>query len=320
MMKKAHAIARVVLAAALAAGCGGVKPGRRPEATFEAARRAILEDRYEGLWALLAERSRNDEAARIAALQRQIASELPNMTDSHKERFLRENGIMPDEFVNLSPAEAFAAQVRNTARLAATLRRALSGARVAETKLGDRSATLKIEMPGEPPGELTLVLENGLWRIPDVNDLFKAVRLQERSREPGRTPQETYDAFVACLADGAYADVWGLLASENRERLAESFKRSQEEVRGLDGGPRRDFERRYGVTAEEFVAMEPRDVLALELRRQLSDPIQRQMLLSRRVESVEVNGPVAVLVLLGPAGRNRMRMAFEGERWFIAEF
>lgn len=309
-----------IILVGLVLGCAGIKPGRTPEATFEAARCAILEDRYEGLWALLAERSRNDEASRIAALQRQIAAELPNMTDSYKERFLRENGIMPDEFVNLSPAEAFAAQVRNTAKLAATLRDALRQARASETKLEGSSAKLKIEMPGEPSGELELVLENGLWRIPSIEELFKALRIQERSREPGKTPQETYDAFITCLSDGAYADVWKLLSSKHRERLAESFQRSKEEVAKLDHTSARDFERRYNTTTEEFLAMEPKEILALELKRNLSDPLQRQVLLSRKVESVDIRDEEAMLILIGPAGRNRMHMVLEGDRWFIADF
>ena len=170
-----------ILAAALLAlpGCSGVKPGRAPKDTFEAARRAIVgEEDYEGLWNLLAKRAREAEAASIRAEQQQWEGGLAQLTAEEKEKFRKENGISLDEFVNLTPAAAFAMGLRHTGRLMADLREVLADAKVVEVRPEEKRAVLVIEVAGdERPVEVALVLDYGVYRIPAWGEFIAAFRL-----------------------------------------------------------------------------------------------------------------------------------------------
>jgi hypothetical protein len=308
-----------VLAACVAAlaGCSAVRPGRRPADTFEAAKRAILEENYVGLWRLIGERARDAEASKIRAQQREVEKQLGNLTPQDVEQFFRKNGVRPDVYVNLVPAEAFAAQVRNTARMAAGLREALLDSHVIGSAEEGDVATLAIEIPGEPTASLRLEREEGLWIVPSVNAFFVALRMSGRVRSPGKTPQETYDALIACVSARAYEAVWELLASEQQAEIAGRFRTAVEQVKKLDADQKRSFEIQAGMTADEYVTLAPGQMLAVELRLKFGDPQALDELLSRRADGVAISGSTAVLSLSGRGGRSNVHLKRQGDQWYL---
>ena len=319
-MRFVRRTALVAAALAAAAGCNAVKPGREPQQTFEAAKRAILEENYEGLWRLVASRSRDAEAARIRGEQREVESKLGNLTDDDKLAFRTKHGVGPEEFMNLTPAGAFANQVRNTARLGDGLREALLDAHVVAAEVSGERATLAVEIPGEAPAKLEMVREQGLWVIPSMMDFFMSLRLSGRIRKAGETPQETYDALLACVSARAYEDVWDLFDRGLQARLADTFIRSIDEVKKLDDDQRKQLERTFGVDVDTYVKMGPKELLALELRLQFRDPRRLDALMSRRVLGVAVSQDTAVLSLSGTGDKNKIKMRWQGGKWYLLDF
>jgi hypothetical protein len=307
------------VAALVVFGCNAVKPGRTPAQTFEAAKRAILEEDYEGLWRLVSSRARDAEAARIRAEQRGVEDKIGDMTEDDRLAFQKKHGVLPHEFMNLTPAGAFANSVRNTARLGDGLREALLDAHVLASEEKGDTATLAVEIPGEKPAKLEMVREQGLWVIPSMMDFFTAIRLSGRIRKAGETPQETYEALLACVSSGAFGDVWDLFDRGLQAKLAATFVRSIDEVKKLDDDQRRQLEQTYGVNVDTYVKMGPRELLALNLRIQFRDPRRLDAILSRRVLGVAVAGETAVLSLSGTGDKNKVKLQRQAGKWYLLD-
>jgi hypothetical protein len=304
----------------LAAGCSGIKPGRTPEATFEAVKRAVLLGEYQGLWGLLSASSRDAEARRIQAQQREVSARLPNFTPADKQRFLAENGISPDEFIGMTPAEVFAMEMRRSSRVIGDLRDALEGAAVTEVRPGPEGAVLEIALGDGEATELELEFEHGVYRLSSLSDLLQSLVPAGRAHRAAKTPQATYEALKACIRDEAYEDMWDLFSDGYRQALQMSFKESKREVQGLDPDDARSFERMFGVTVEDYLKMGPREILGVNMRSQFEDQFKRGLVLSRRVRSVQTEGDRAILTLEGPGGGVQVQMVKKEDRWYLAEF
>jgi hypothetical protein len=325
VVKSSQLTAPVVIVAVVAAvGCNAVKPGREPAQTFEAAKRAILEENYEGLWRLVSSRARDAEAARIRAEQRQVEDKIGDLTEDDRLAFQKKHGVLPDEFMNLTPAGAFANRVRNTARLGDKLSEALLDAHVIAADVNGDAATLAVEIPGEKPAKLAMVREQGLWVIPSMMDFFASIRLSGRIRKAGDTPQETYNALLACVSAGAFEDVWDLFDVGLQGKLADTFLRSIDEVKKLDDDQRRQLEQTYGVDVETYVKMGPRELLALNLRIQFRDPGRREAIMLRQVRGVAVvdGTDMAVLTLSGSGDKSKVKLKRDnsrGGKWYLLD-
>ena len=320
--------AALALATCFTAGCSGIKPGRRPEATFESIKRAILDEKYEALWGLLSARSRELKIDEMRNIQRDIEVKLNNMTAADKEVFLRRNGVSPETFVNMAPAELFAMEMRRASRLAAGLEEALAAAEVTGVRTEGDVATLEITVGrGGSRGErekekasLTFEREHGLYRVKSFNDLLAAFRPAERTRRPGATPKETYDAFRACMRDRAYEDLWELFSPFMREKLAKAMENLKRELEGLSAAERRSRGRQLGVTLEEFAKMPPEEAFAAKMR--LTIEVQRRLpptLLGEFV-SAKTEGDKATAVLKGRRGEYRVPMVLVDGVWLLESF
>lgn len=320
----------VGLAVSLVVGCSGIKPGRSPEATFEAIRRAMLEKEYEALWGLLSAKARELEVAAVQQQQRTWEQSLDNMTSPEKQKFLSENGVTPEEFVNMSPAEVFAMNVRRTARLVTALAEQLAAARVIGVRTEGEAATLEITVgagEGEAEGDeekvsLTLEREHGVYRVKSFQELLTAFRPAERSRRPGRTPKETFEAFRACVRDRAYEDLWDLFTPFMREKLAEAMEGLKRQLEEMLGSARRKRERGLGAAAEEFAAMAPKEAFATSIRFNIE--VQRRLppiLLGEFVSAeIEAGGDRAKILLRGRRGEHRITAVFTDGVWLLEGF
>ncbi len=321
--KTSRAVA--ILALGLAAGCSGIKPGRRPEATFEAIRKAMLARKYEALWGLLSAKSRDREVAGVRQEQRAIEDSINNMTPEQKQAFLGRYGISPERFMNMSPAEVFAMRMRNASRLAAGLGEALRAAEVKSARTEGNTATLEIAIGGEERVSLTLEREHGLYRVKSFDDLMEAFRTVERARRPGSTPEETIEAFRACLRDRAYEGIWKLFAPGLRDSVTRSAEKQKERLKGLSSSERRSFERKFGVTVDEYLELPPSGVLAVEVRYNLEVRHQAPSIMLGDYVSAELAGDRATILLKGRHGEFRIPMVLLREgggegRWFLESF
>ena len=314
-----------ILAVGLAASCSGIKPGRRPEATFESIKKAMLAREYEALWGLLSAKSRDREAAGIRQEQRAIEGSINNMTPAQKQAFLKQYGASPETFMNISFAEVFAMRMRDASRLATGLGEALSAAEVRSTKIEGSTATLSISIGEEETVSLTLEREDGLYRVKSFADLMGAFRTVERTRRPGTTPEGTIEAFRTCVGDRAYEDIWQLLTPGLRDSVAKSAKKKKEGLKGLSSSGRRSFERKFGVTVDEYLELPPAGVLAVEVRYNLEVKRQAPSIMLGDYASAELAGERATVLLKGRHGEFRIPMVLlkqgggEG-RWFLESF
>ncbi len=299
-------------------GCGGIKPGRTPRDTFDAARRAVMEENYEAFWQLLSGRERDAEALRFAAEKQRMEVGLEQLTPDEKEEFRKRNGISPEEYVGLSPRSIFARDMGGDARLMDEARRALAGARVVGVRSEGNRARLSVQIPDERPVEVELVLDHGLWRIPDAEGFFEALGFFRRARGAGRTPEETLRAAGLCLASGAEGDLWELFTPGGAEPLAEIVRADQEAARKLTRAESRIFERNAGISAEAFAHLETKDAFALELRTghgRLS--VLRSIFLGRFVSAdiVGDRGVINVKTITGSVVK--LQVELRGGRWYF---
>jgi hypothetical protein len=320
MLRRLVPLAIFAAFASVVGGCNAVKPGRSPGDTFDAAKRAILEESYEGLWRLISRRARDAESASIRTQQREVEASLGDMTPSKKVEFFEQNAVRPEVFVNMSPAEAFAANMRNTARVASGLREALLDSSVATVVVDGDTATLTVEIPGETAAKLVFEREDGLWMIPSMSEFFSALRLAGRLRSAGKSPKDTYDALLACVAGGDYESVWGLFADDLQARLAQTFQLAIDGVKSLDDDRKREFGRQAGVSAEEYVTLGPKEMLAVSLRNRFKEPAELSAILSRRVVHTVVEGDIATMSLAGAEGNSTVRLKKIGDKWYLMDF
>lgn len=320
----------LVMAAALAAlaGCSAVRPSRRPEGTFEALRKALRERDHEGLWNLLSEEARQEGSSRIRAEQTTIEASLKDMTPEDKAKFAARAGVQPETYVNMPPAEAFAFRLRKGKFFGLTrpevelpeLARLVAAAEVEGLSVKGDGAVLRLSLPDGEGGELTLLREHGLYRLPGLEELSDALNPAERKRRPGRTPEATFKALLCCVRDGAYEDMWELLTSKFRERLAETFEEAKKEAASLPKHRRRLFERRFDVSVPQFLKMSPKEVLALNLRDQLSIEQNRRLILLLKPVGTGIQADMAAVhVALPGGGTTKVSMAREGGRWRLTD-
>jgi len=305
-------------------GCNGVKPGRTPSATFEAARRAVGEENYEGLWLLLCAKARDAEALRIGQEKRRIEQVLGQLTPAEKEKLTRQKGISPEEFVDLSPAQVFAMELRRdpqNARMMGELRRTLERAIIGDFKREGDRALLDIEIPNEEPVELEFVFEHGLYRLPSKEGFFEALGSRRRARRAGRTPEETHRAAQACIADGAFEELWDLFSPRGQKSIAGILRREQESTRKLAAEQLRSFERKAGVAAARFAAMSPKEAFVVELRTGVGSlRALRKVLLGRfvsaEIDKDEQSGTVSIRATMGTVG---VRVEQLDGRWYFGQ-
>ncbi|MHC4201950.1 MAG: hypothetical protein ACYSU0_18330 [Planctomycetota bacterium] len=324
LRSSAVAFAVLLLAGALP-GCNAVKPGRTPAATFEAARRAVREENYEGLWLLLCAKARDAEALRIGQEKRRIEEVLEQLTPAEKEALTRQKGISPEDFVDLTPAQVFAMELRRgsqNVRMMGALRRTLERAIVGDSrKEGDR-ALLAIEIPEEGNVEVEFVFERGLYKLPSKEGFFEALGSRRRARRAGRTPEETHRAAQACIADGALEELWALFSPRGQKSIAGIVRREQESVRKLPAEQLRSFERKAGVTGAEFAAMSPKEAFVVELRAGVGSlRAIRKVLLGRfvsaEIDEDEQSGTVSIRSTMGTVG---VRVEQLDGRWYFGQF
>jgi hypothetical protein len=306
------------VAVLVAVGCNGVKPGRAPRDTFEAAKRAILEENYAGLWRLVSARSRDAAASKIRAQQRQVIEQLGNMTPKDKEAFLRVNGISPDEFANLSPAEAFALQIRNNTLVIAGLRQALLDSSVDGEDIEGETATVGVRIPGEATAKVSFVREGGLWFIPSTSDFFASLRLTGRMLSAGKTPRETYEAMLACIAQKKFGKIWDLYGPECQAALATQFQQAIDMVKRLDEDGKREFRRQAGMDADQYVKLGPEELLELELKLKFRNPADLEAAQASRIVDTTIRGDTAVLTVWGVDGSTKVTLKKQGERWYFS--
>lgn len=314
-----------MLAIGLAAGCSGIKPGRRPEATFESIKKAMLAREYEALWGLLSAKSRDREADGIRQEQRAVESSINNMTPVQKQAFLKRYGVSPETFMNMSFAEVFAMRMRDASRLATGLGDALLAAEVRSARIEGNTATLSISIGEEETVSLTLEREDGLYRVKSFDDLMEAFRAVERTRRPGTAPMETIEAFRTCIRDRAYEDIWKLFTPGLRDKVARSARNKKEGLKDISSSERRSFERKFGVTLDEYLELPPAGVLAIEVRYNLEVKHQAPSIMLGKYASEELEGERVTVLLKGRHGEFRIPMirlrqgGGEG-RWFLESF
>jgi hypothetical protein len=304
----------------LVSGCGGIKPSRKPEATFDSLKQAVLGKRYEALWNLLSAKSREKEVVTFSQERRRIESEIDNLTPEQKQDFLMRCGVSPEEFMNMGHAEVFAMNIRNTPRLTTGLEGALRQAEVTGVRIDGDAAVLTISVGGEEEVELTLQREQGLYRLKSFDDLLDVFRPGERTRRPGKTPRESFDALIHCIRDGAYEDLWELVSPEVKEQLAVPTEKLKEQYRGLPASARRPLEHDLGVTIDEFLEMSRKEAFVVQMRYKLEARGGARAILSREYVSEEIEGDRAAAVLTQPDGEVRMPMVLVGGRWLLEGF
>ncbi len=314
-----------IFAIGLAASCNGIKPGRRPEVTFESMKKAMLAKEYEALWDLLSAKSRDREAAGVRQERRAIESSINNMTPAQKQAFLKQYGVSPERFMNMSFAQVFAMRMRRASRLATGLGEALSAAEVRSTKIEGSTATLSISIGEEETVSLTLEREDGLYRVKSFDDLMEAFRPIERARRPGSTPEGTIEAFRVCIRDRAYEDIWTLFAPVLRDGVARSAEKQKELLKGYSSSERRNFERKFGLTVDEYLELSPARVLAAEVRYNLEVKRQAPSIMLGDYVSAELVGERATVLLKGRHGEFRiplvrLRQCGGEGRWFLESF
>ena len=314
----------VLLLAGTLPGCNAVKPGRTPAAPFEAARRAVREENYEGLWLLLCAKARDAEASRIGQEKRRVEQVLEQLTPAEKEALTRQKGISPEEFVDLSPAQVFAMELRQNLqkRMMGELRRTLEGARVSGVRTEGDRALVKIVTPDEEPVELEFVFEHGLYKLPSKEGFFEALGSRRRARRAGRTPEETHRAAQACIADGALEELWDLFSPRGQKSIAGILRGEQESIRKLAAEQLRSFERKAGVAAAEFAAMSPKEAFVVELKTGVGSlRAIRKVLLGRfvsaEIEEDEQSGTVSIRSTMGTVG---VRVEQLDGRWYFGRF
>jgi len=299
------------------AGCGGIKPKRSPEGTFDSIRKAIVEEDYEAMWGLLSASARQAESARISAQQRRVEAELPNFSEAQKERFRIENGLSAEEFVNLSPAGAFALGLRYSRQLGRDLRELLENSKIKDASVKGDGAVVTVGIAGETePVRLALEKQSGLWRVPDMNSFLEGFDIAGRARRAGEIPADTYRAAVACVADQAYGDLWELFSTDGREWLAGIVKGDQKEVAGYDEDEARPFERSAGVTARAFVAMSPKEAFVVEAKTGVGRLARLPRALAGEFASADIAGEKATVTLRGRRGA--LLLERENGRWYFA--
>jgi hypothetical protein len=298
-------------------GCGGIKPKRTPEGTFDSLRKAILEENYEALWGLLSVNARQSESARIRSKQLRVEAELPNYAEVDKEDFRARNGISAEEFVNLSPAGVFAMERRYDRRLSRSLRDLLDGAKVRGVSVEGEGAAVEIEILGETePVKLPLEKQSGLWRIPGMDEFLEAFDIAGRARRAGEIPADTHRAALACIGDEAYDDLWELFSTDAREWLAGIIKGDQKEVVAYDEEKARMFERAAGLAAKDFAAMSPKDAFVVEMKSGVGRLIQLARLLAGEFVKADILDDKATVTLRGRRGA--LPLERENGRWYFA--
>jgi hypothetical protein len=320
-----------------------VKPGSTPKATFEAVKRAIAAEDYEGLWGLLTSRARDGEARRIRSVQGFIEAEIAQLTDQEKARLIGGLGVPPGEFVNMSPEQVFAEEARRGGRFTVVMglpgeqevgfRRlpravrdlydVLRDAAVTDSRTDDGRAVLTVSLGGGGTARLVLEKEHGAWRLPSAGELVSAFLPAEDLRRPGTSPKETYEAVMACMRDHAFADVWGLLSPGLRTEKAETLRRLREKFKTLSGDAVRRLERAYGVEVEEIDSLPDRELFGLNLKARIEKrdpPFALAALVTGRFLGQTVLGDGAVVRLQVPMGPAvEVRMTLHEGRWYLAE-
>ncbi|MHC4253644.1 MAG: hypothetical protein ACYS9X_31390 [Planctomycetota bacterium] len=299
------------------AGCGGIKPKRTPQGTFDSLRKAIAEENYEALWGLLSASARQSESARIRAKQLRVEAELPNYAEADKESFRDRNGISAEEFVNLSPAGVFAMELRYSRRLGTSLRELLEGSKAKGVSVKGESAVVEVEISGEAePVKLALEKQSGLWRMPGMEGFLEAFDIAGRARRAGEIPADTHRAAVACIGDEAYDDLWELFSTDARAWLAGIIKGDQKEVAAYDEEKARMFERAAGLATKDFAAMSPKDAFVVEMKSGVGRLMQLARLLAGEFVKADILGDKATITLRGLRGA--LPLERENGRWYFA--
>jgi hypothetical protein len=334
--------AAAACALSVLAGCSGVKPGSTPKATFEAVKRAIVTEDYEGLWGLLTSQARDEEACRIRSVQALIEAEIARLTDREKADVIRRLGVPPAEFVNMSPQKVFAEEARRggmftvTATLAGEqevgfrrlprtvrdLYEPLRDAAVTDSRTDDGRAVLTVSLGGGGTARLVLEKEHGAWRLPGAAEFISAFLPAEGLRRPGRSPKETCEAVVACMRDHAFADVWDLLSPGLRAEKTETLRRLRERFKTLSGDAIRRIERAYGVPVEEIDGLSDRELFGLNLRARIEKrdpPFVFAAIVTGRFAGQTVLGDAAAVRMEGPVGPVDVKMTLHEGRWHLAE-
>ena len=299
------------------AGCGGIKPKRSPEGTFDSVRKAIIEEDYEALWGLLSAGARQTESARISAQQLRVEAEFPNYSEKQRERFRTQNGLSAKEYVNLSPAGVFALELRYSRRLGRDLRELLEGASTKDVSVKGERAVVTVRIAGETePIKLALEKQSGLWRIPGFDGFLEAFDIAGRARRAGEIPADTYRAAQACIADGAFGDLWELFSTDGRQWLAGIIRDDQKEVAGYEEGEARQFERAAGVTARAFAAMSPKEAFVVEAKSRVGRLSRLPRVLAGEFAAADIVGEKATVTLRGRRGT--LLLERENGRWHFA--
>jgi hypothetical protein len=303
--------------AAVVTGCGGIKPKRAPEGTFDSLRKAIVEENYVALWGLLSADARQSESTRIRAQQQTIYAELPNYSEARKSEFKALNGIAAEEFVNLSPSGVFAMELRYSRKLSRDLRELLEGAKVKAVSAKGGSAVVEVEIPGETETvRLTLEKQNGLWRVPGMGEFLEAFDMAGRARRAGEIPADTHAAAITCLTDNAYGDLWELFAADAQKWLAGIVKDGQAVVAGYDEQQARVFERDAGITAREFTSMPPKDAFVVLISAGSRRLMRIMRVLACEFVTADIKDDKAEVTLRGVRGKLPLERV--NGRWYFA--
>ena len=317
-LRRGAALLAIVALMPVVTGCGGIKPKRAPEGTFDSLRKAIVEENYEALWGLLSAEARQSESTRIRAQQLQIEAELPNYSEAKKLDFKTVNGIAAEEYVNLSPSGVFAMELRYSRKLSRNLRDLLEGAKVKAVAAKGESAVLEVEILGEnEPVKLTLEKQSGLWRIPGMDKFLEAFDFAGRARRAGEIPADTHGAALACIGDEAFDDLWELFSADAQAWLAGIVKADQEVVRGYDEQKARVFEREAGLGAKAFAAMSPKDAFVVEMKAGVGRLVQIARLLASEFVSADIVGDKALVTLRGLRGALPLERV--NGRWYFSK-
>jgi hypothetical protein len=315
LSRKIGIFACVALIAGVA-GCGGIKPKRSPDGTFDSLRKAVVEEDYEGLWGLLSSSARQTESAEIGAEQLRVDADLPNYSEAQKEQFRVSNGISAETFVNLSPAGGFAMRLRNDLRLR-SLKRLLESAKMKGVSVKGDIAMVEVEISGETElVKLPLEKHSGLWRIPDMDSLLKAFDIAGRARKAGDIPADTHRAVLACIKEGAFEDLWELFSTDGKKWLAGMLSEDQKAVAGFSEEKARSFKRDSGLAADKFVAMSPKEAFVAELKLGIGRITQIVRILAGDFVKADIVGDRATVTLRSLRGP--LPLERENGRWYFA--
>ena len=128
-----------------------------PEGTFKRIQRVLRKKNFDAFFEMFSDQSKRYFVGQIREMGPAMRKELES------------KGLDPDSFLRMHPKQAFVRILRRGVELDADLFRRLTDARLAPPAEVDGSvATVRYHLPDEGGmAELSLVLENGQWRVDD---------------------------------------------------------------------------------------------------------------------------------------------------------